>query len=172
MNSTRQLVGPVRQVAYIVDDVEAAALGWVKRFGIGPWRIKHGLRLDQCSYGGKLIDLDLSMASSYSNGLEVELIAQPEGPASMYSDFLQRNGPGAHHLCFFPADYAAAEAHLLATGMHVTLEGAIRGTRFAYFDDGLGQVIELADVSADGLAVRAERAAMADTWDGTEPLRV
>lgn len=171
MNTTRQLLGPVRQVAYIVDGVEVAALGWVKRFGIGPWRIKHGLRLDQCSYDGKPIDLELSLASSYSNGLEVELIAQPEGPASMYSHFLRRNGPGAHHLCYFPADYTAAEAHLLATGMHIALQGAIRDTKFAYFDDGLGQVIELADVSADGLVARAERAVAAETWDGKEPLR-
>jgi hypothetical protein len=32
----RDLLGPVRQVGYIVDDIEAAALDWVNRFGIGP----------------------------------------------------------------------------------------------------------------------------------------
>lgn len=168
---TRALLGPIRQVAYIVSDVEVAALTWVDRSGIGPWRVRHGLAVDDCSYGGEPIDIELSIASSYSNGLELELIAQHDGPASMYSDFLDRYGPGVQHVCFYPGDYSAARQHLVASGMDVVLQGAIRGTRFAYLGDGLGQVIEIAAVSAEALALRAERAAAAERWDGTEPLR-
>ena len=90
----------------------------------------------------------------------------------MYSDFLANQGPGAQHLCFYPADYDAAFAHLTTAGMDVVLDGVIAGTRFAYLGDEAGQVLEIADVSAEGLAARADRTAAAAEWDGEDPIRV
>jgi hypothetical protein len=167
----RDLLGPVRQVAYIVEDVEQAALGWVQRFGVGPWRVKRDLRLDDCWFEGGSIDVALDIASSYSQGVEIELITQRGGPRSMYSAFLDERGPGAQHVCFYPTHYGAARNHLIETGMRVVLEGAIHSTAFAYLDDGDGQVIEIADVDTVGIAARGERAAVADDWDGSDPIR-
>ncbi len=82
----RDLLGPVRQVGYIVDDIEAAALDWVTRFGIGPWRVKTSVVFDSCTYRGVAIDVDIAIATATSDGLEIELIAPKGGPASMYSD--------------------------------------------------------------------------------------
>lgn len=164
------LLGPVRQIGYVVDDVEVAAADWVRRLGIGPWRVQHGLVLDHCRYKGEPIDIDLSIASSYSNGIEIELISQNAGPASMYSDFLAQSGPGAQHVCFYPLDYPASLESLQAEGMTIVLDGAIGGTPFAYLSDGAGQVIEIADVSPEGRAARTVRAE--DEWDGEDPIRV
>lgn len=169
VTAAREILGPVRQVGYIVADIEDAALDWVRRAGVGPWRVKHGIKFDECTYRGKAIDVEVNIASSYSNGLEIELIAQPWGEPSMYSDFLTDSGAGAQHICFYPTDYSAGLAHLLDAGMHVELDGLIRGIEFAYLSDGAGQLIEIADVPADGLAARIERATTAATWDGTEP---
>lgn len=160
----------MRQVGYIVTDAEAAAHSWVERLGIGPWRVKHGITFDECTYLGRLVDIEVSIASAYSAGIEIELIAQPGGPASMYTDFAAHSGVGAQHVCFYPADYPAALAHLLATGMDVVLTGVIGGVDFAYLGDGRGQVIEIADVPAGGLASRVERANAAPTWDGVDPI--
>lgn len=170
-SALRTLLGPVRQVGYIVTDVHAAAQRWVDRFGVGPWRIKEGLTFASCRYLGKAIDVQVDLASSSSAGVEVEFIAQTGGDPSMYSQFVQTRGPGAQHLCFYPSDYQQALAHLSGSGMRVVLDGTIGTTPFCYLDDGAGSVIELADISADGLAARADRAEQAARWDGENPLR-
>ena len=160
----------MRQVGYIVTDVEVAAHTWVERLGIGPWRVKHGIVFDNCQYLGTPINIEVSIASSYSAGIEIELIAQPDGPTSMYSDFAQQSGAGAQHVCFYPADYPEALDHLLTSGMDVVLSGAIGGVDFAYLGDGQGQLVEIADLAASGLASRAAHADAAPTWDGTDPI--
>lgn len=168
--NVRDLLGPVRQVGYIVEDIEEAALDWVNRFGIGPWRLKPSVIFDTCTYRGQAIDVDIAIGSATSNGLEIELIGPKGGPASMYSDFLATNGPGAQHICYYPTDYAAAHAHFIATGLGPVLEGTIHGVEFAYMEDRRGQMIEIADLSDLALKLRNERALAAETWDGTNPL--
>jgi catechol 2,3-dioxygenase-like lactoylglutathione lyase family enzyme len=166
----RGLLGPVRQVGYIVDDVEASALDWANRLGIGPWRLQPNVVFETCRYRGRVIDVDIAMATAMSNGLEIELIAPNEGPASMYSDFLASNGPGAQHVCHYPTDYTAAHAHLTGSGLSVVLDGSIHGVRFAYMEDGRGHLIEIADLPDAALESRAARAAAATTWDGSDPI--
>ena len=63
-------------------------------------------------------------------------------------------------------------ANLLDAGMEPLLDGAIAGTRFCYVHDDTGQVIEIADVSPQGVAARVARGEAADDWDGTDPVRV
>lgn len=167
----RDLLGPVRQVGYIVDDIEVTALDWVHRFGIGPWRIKPSVVFDHCTYRGQAIDVDIAIGSATSDGLEIELIAPKGGAASMYSDFLDTNGPGAQHVCYYPTDYDAAHAHFIASGLEPVLEGSIHGVTFAYMEDGRGQMIEIARLSEAGLEARGQRAVASKTWDGTHPLR-
>lgn len=153
----KDVLGPLRQIGYVVHDVDAAAQSWVDRFGIGPWRVKHGIELE-----GRTV----SIASSYSGGIEVELIAQSAGPPSMYTRALER-GPGAQHVCFFPSNYDAALEHMLGSGMTVEFSGQIGDVRFCYASDGEGQVVEIADLGAESLALRAERSAAAAQWTGS-----
>ncbi len=165
-DALRELLGPVRQIGYVVADVEASARSWATRTGVGPWRVRHNIAFDHCTFRGQRIDVEVSIASSYTDGVELECIAQSSGPASMYTEHLRR-APGAQHVCFYPANYDQALHHLQTTGMHVELDGAIGGTRFAYLDDGHGQVLEIADVSAKGLNARLARAEMAAHWLGS-----
>ena len=64
----RDLLGPVRQVGYIVADVEASARAWVDRLGVGPWRIQHGVTFDECTYDGRSIDIEVSIAIDITQG--------------------------------------------------------------------------------------------------------
>lgn len=170
--STRQLLGPIRQIGFVVADVEDAARDWTGRFGIGPWRIKHGIRFTGLRYGDRPIDIEVSIATSYSERSEVKLVAQTEGPASMYSDHLTEQGPGAQHVCFYPSDYTAA-CHLFATsGATLVMRGMIGDREFSYFDDGHGQVVELVDIEAAALTARGERIEAARHWDGSDPIQV
>jgi hypothetical protein len=166
------VLGPVGQLGYVVHDAEAAAHDWARRSGIGPWRVMHGLRFDYCRTGGREVDMVVTIASAYSGGVEIELIAPPEGVPSMYADFLAAGGLGAHHVCFYPQDYATARASLEADGMVPLLEGALWGIPFVYLGDHRGQVIELGDLAPTVREGRVRRIAEAAAWDGTDPVRV
>lgn len=170
--STRRLLGPIRQVGYVVADVEAAARSWTERIGIGPWRIKHGIRFAECLYGGQPIDIEVSIAAGYSGGAEVKLMAQTDGPPSMYSDFLTRTGPGAQHVCFYPTDFAAACELFSGSGATLVMRGVIGNRNFSYFDDGHGQVVELVDIDPAAIAARELRIDAARSWDGSDPIQV
>ena len=168
----REMLGPVRQLGYVVADIEAAATDWVSRLGIGPWRIKHGITFGDCQYMGNPVDVEVGIATAFSGGFELKLMAQTRGPKTMYSDFFDSSGPGAQHVCFYPTDFAAARDLMVATGSSVVFSGLVGATDFAYLDDGAGQVVELAAVPADRLGSRTQRASAATTWDGTNPLEV
>src|SRR3954464_3653585 len=45
------LPGPVRQVGYVVDDLDRAIAGWLE-LGVGPWFVMRGLAL-QADYRGR-----------------------------------------------------------------------------------------------------------------------
>ncbi len=170
--NTRQLLGPLRQIGYVVAGVEDAARDWTRRFGIGPWRIKHGIRFSGLVYGDRPIDIEVSIASSYSSASEVKLMAQTDGPASMYSDHLAERGPGAQHVCFYPSDYAAACRLFATSGATLVMQGMIGDRDFSYFDDRQGQVVELVDIEASALGGRDERIEAARRWDGSDPIQV
>lgn len=168
----REMLGPVRQVGYVVADIEAAAMDWVSRLGIGPWRIKHGITFGDCQYMGEPVDVQVGIATAFSDGFELKLMAQTDGPNSVYSDFFDTSGPGAQHICFYPTDFVAARDLMVATGSSVVFSGLVGSTDFAYLDDGAGQVVELAAVPAEKLGARGQRASTAMAWDGTNALEV
>ncbi len=168
--ATRRLLGPVRQFGYVVADAEAAAQRWVG-LGIGPWRVLHGLTFDYCEYRGSNVEVEVSIAASYSGGIEIELIAPIAGQRSMYTDFLA-TGAGAQHVCFYPSDYEAASTHLLSVGFDIVLKGAIAGTDFAYFEDASGHVFEITDLPPDRILSRQHKADNAQAWEGDSPLRI
>lgn len=168
----RELLGPIRQVGYVVADIEAAAKDWVDRLGIGPWRVKHGITFHDCKYLGRPVDVEVGLATAFSAGTELKLLAHTGGPRSVYSDFFDTSGPGTQHVCFYPTDFGAARDLMVATGSSVVFNGRVGATDFAYLDDGRGQVVELAAVPPDRLGGRAERASAAEAWNGNEPLVV
>lgn len=170
--SARRLLGPMRQIGYVVASAEDAARDWTSRFGIGPWRIKHAIRFSGLVYCDRPIDIEVSIATSYSETSEVKLMAQTDGPASMYSDHLTERGPGAQHVCFYPRDYAGACDLFATSGATLVMRGRIGGREFSYFDDGHGQVVELVDIEAAALAARDARIEAARQWDGSDPMRV
>lgn len=65
---------------------------------------------------------------------KIELL-EPTGPDSPIARFLEKNGPGIHHIAYEVADIAAAIAQLLASGARMIDEqprpGA-HGTRIAF----------------------------------------
>lgn len=81
---------------------------------------------------------------------KIELL-EPTAPESAVAKFLEKNGPGVHHLAFEVADIAAAIAHLELEGVKMIdrtpREGA-HGTRIAFIHpkSSNGVLTELCEV--------------------------
>lgn len=164
-------LGPLQQVGYVVSDVESSAKAWVRNCGIGPWRIKSKVSFDSCEYHGNASEITFNIATAFSDGIEIKLIAQESGPSSIYSDFLDLYGPGIQHACFYPADYEKALKVFLDNGASVIFEGVIGGAAFSYLKDALGQMIELVDLPTEVIDLRSKKALEGSNWDGSDPIR-
>lgn len=89
-------LGPIDQVAYIVEDMERAVPRYEALFG--PFTVS-AQSLPGCTVRGKSVDLEMKMAVSQSSPVEIELI-QPVKGESPWSEHLRDHGEGLHHVRF------------------------------------------------------------------------
>ncbi len=61
-------LGPIRQVAYITNDIEKAMKEWVN-IGVGPWFYVEKVPVENYQYKGKPYDLHMSVALSNSGDI-------------------------------------------------------------------------------------------------------
>ena len=62
---------------------------------------------DSCTYRGRPVDFTAHISFSYAGDTQLELIAPVTGE-SVYTEFLDRAGPGLHHICIEVDDVDAA----------------------------------------------------------------
>ena len=106
----------VRQLAYVVRDLDAALKYWTENLKAGPFFLfEHCPLLDQ-KYLGKPGNADVTLALGNSGGLQIELIYQHNDAPSVYKEFLDAGRVGVHHFGLMPVDYAAACAEYRARG--------------------------------------------------------
>ena len=78
------LPGAIRQIGYVVTDLDQVLASWVE-LGVGPWLVIRGLPM-RALYRGQPCDTKLSLAMSNSGELQIELIQQEDTlPASTRS---------------------------------------------------------------------------------------
>lgn len=126
------------QIGAVVRDLEQSMRVLTERFGIGPFRVVE-LPLpegaDQQFLRGAPARFRTRQAFADLGTVELELIQPLEG-ISIWSEFLERHGPGLHHVRFNLPNLAAVTARLQSQGIGVTQAGAgIRdGTYWSNFD--------------------------------------
>ncbi len=89
-------LGPIEQVAYIVEDMDLAVPRYQALFG--PFSVSEQ-KLDDCTVRGTSADLEMKMAVNNSSPVEIELI-QPVKGDSPWSEHLESHGEGLHHVRF------------------------------------------------------------------------
>ena len=143
------LSGPMTQLAWVVDDIEAAEQELGRRNRVTHWTRLPDIRFgpDSCLFRGRPADFVAHISLSYVGDLQLELI-EPVSGDSIYTEFLAEQGPGLHHGCFEVPDLAAALAS--ATDYEVVQSGSMADgeIRFAYLEPGLVgfPVLELAQI--------------------------
>ena len=170
-----RLFGALRQMGYVVPDVEAAMRHWVEVCGVGPWFYAERLPLTSFSYGGKRYDdIHLSIALANSGEMQIELIQQRSDHPSMGREFLAANPKGGlQHWSSWPENYDELYQRALANGYVVGQEGDAPRGRFVYFrnEGHPGTVIEMSHATPMRRRIFDAVRDAAVGWDGRDPVR-
>lgn len=151
--------GPMTQVAWVTDDLDATEFALSAQFGVTRWTQMGEVHFgpDSCTYRGEPADFHALVSLGYSGDLQLELI-QPVRGDSIYTEHLRDHGPGLHHTCFEVDDMAVALREADADGWTCIQQGSMAGLmEFAYLEKpGSGtSIIELARISDDLQAMYA-----------------
>lgn len=165
---------PIRQIAYFVPDVVAAAKAHMATFGSGPYYVAEHIPLTLSLYRGVPADLDHSSAYGQWGDLMVEFVQQNNDGPSVFRDMYPDGGQGMHHVALIVDDIQAAmhryEAAGHATGLYAEVEP---GVGFAMMDcvASLGHFIELYEPTPQLLAVYDLVRSAAQDFSGVDPIR-
>lgn len=166
--------GEIRQLGYVVHDIEAAMDYWSRTLGVGPWYYNPKVPIRNFMYEGEQYEPHNSVALANSGPLQVELIQTRNDVPSMYRNFLQAGHTGLQHVAYWTEDYDADLTRLTAQGLRTVMSGEVgEQGRFVYFDTEFhpGAVIELSEVAGPkGKLFDLIRAASID-WDGKDSVR-
>lgn len=136
------------QIAWVATDLEATESALTAVLGAKKWIRVPGVHFgpDICTYRGNPADFVADISFSYAGDTQLELIAPVSGE-SVYSEFLDRSGPGLHHICREVDDVDEAVA-----GLEVVQRGTMPGgMEFAYVSAEAAGVpyIEIAHLSPE-----------------------
>jgi len=166
--------GEIRQLGYVVPDIEAAMDYWSRVLGVGPFFYAERVPVVNFTYRGAPSSPVTSVALANSGAVQVELIQQRNDAPTMYRDFVAAKGSGLQHVVYWTQNFDADMERRSARGFKVGMGGEVgaRG-RFVYFETEYhpGAVIELSEVEGPkGRMFDLIRNA-ATGWDGSDPVR-
>ncbi|WP_285712649.1 VOC family protein [Erythrobacter oryzae] len=167
---------PVRQLAYKVNDLEAAAAAHHRRFGSGPFFVLRHVALASSVHRGVARPFDHSSAYGQWGSVMVELVVQhnPDDSA-LHEMFPHGSGrEGLHHAALFVDDLEAAIARFASVGAPLAqLSVTQGGTAFAFVETraSLGHMLELYEPTEQLTAFYDFVAAAAQGWDGKDLIR-
>jgi hypothetical protein len=167
-------IGHFDQLGYVVPDIHAAMRHWTLVLGVGPFYLMPDVAIEGGYEDDTPVTVDMTVAFSYVGDTQIELI-QPLGDApSPYRTFAETHGgDGLHHICRFTDNFTADLRAIRAAQAPMRVYRATAGPmQLAYIEGDRpgGAVLEL--LSAPFMwATFADMAAVAKTWDGTDPVR-
>jgi methylmalonyl-CoA/ethylmalonyl-CoA epimerase len=140
----------IDHVAIVVDDIPAA---------LGFWRDGLGLEVTHVE---DVPDQESVVAFLPTGDSEVELV-KPSTAGSGVARFLERRGPGIHHICFEVADLESCLARLADHGVHLINRQPVVGTggkriAFIHPESTHGVLVELYELTQEEPEIRLARA--------------
>ncbi|MFE4501988.1 VOC family protein [Rhodococcus sp. NPDC056743] len=169
--------GPLRQLGYVVRDIDSALKYWIDVVGVGPFFFVEDQPLNDFLFRGEPSAPRFSVALAHSGSAQIELIQQHNNEPSAFREFTDRGLEGLQHVAYWTTDF---DRHLTESKQRglVELQSGRSGSgapdeRFVYFEESAypGTVVELSEVSGrKGNLFRAIEAA-SQGWDGSDPIR-
>jgi hypothetical protein len=165
--------GPIRQIAWVVRNLEESVANWLRVSGVGPWTCFRNVAMTG-TYRGEAAKVRMHVALGYQDGMEIELIEDLGPGPSPYRAPAGTPLIGMHHVAWFSDDVAADVARGRARGMNVSFEAANAVTRVAYLEDP-GEpklLLEFIEMNAVMRAGFDARLAAARAWQGADAVQV
>lgn len=170
-----QLFGPVRQMGYVVRDIESAMRNWTTTLHIGPfYYVDHAPVIELC-YLGIRRSPAVSIALAYSGHTQIELIQQHDQTPSAYLNFVNAGHEVLHHLGFFTEHYDLDLQRANEAGLDVEQSVVIDdpmgdSTYFASRGNGVAMLKLIAMRPANRELYEMVQSE-AVRWDGSGPVR-
>ncbi len=170
-----QSTGQIMQLAYVVEDIDAAIRWWIDDAKTGPWfLLPHFLGPDQ-TYRGEASTADVAIAMAFNGHMQIELIQPLDRNASVYRDAIATRGYGFHHVGIACDDVDAEIPAYLARGYTLDFRAAVpTGGSVAYMRPPAGAApgyIELIPATPGMDAHFTTFWQAAQGWDGNNPVR-
>jgi len=151
------------QLGIVVKSIDRSLPYYSKVLNIKPW-YRAEIEETEIFYKEKPIDVELDLAVGYSGALQFELIEVGKGDRNIYTDLIEKQGEGLHHLGFVVSEFDKGVETLRKYGFQRLQHGTLKTkgkaiTRFAYFDsiEHCGYIIELIQTTLLGISVGQSR---------------
>lgn len=173
-----RIFGPVRQTAYLVQDIERAMQEWMSVLGVGPFFYLKNHAAQGATFRGKPTDMRISLAFAQSGPIQIELVQQLNDGPSLFRESLDAgHGYGLHHLAFWTEQFDCDMARYLGAEYEAVQTAGLGGpnNRNAFIERSgpvhSGPAIEISEISGAKGEFFREIAAAAEAWDGVATVR-
>lgn len=147
------LPGRLDQIGVVVSDLDQAADGMRRTFGLEP-HLRQENVYRGAEYRGRQVDATVGVMLYDLGGVELEFLA-PRTTGNVWADHLESKGEGLHHIRFAIDDHDAIRKGMRDRGVDVYQAGdSVRGggVRYAYYDTVplLGFLTETLNIGSAG----------------------
>lgn len=176
MHRTNKIAQPIRQIAYFVPDIRAAALRHHALFGSGPYFLAENIPLKAAVHRGTPRPLDHSSAYGQWGDVMIEFVQQNNpGPSAFHDLHPEHSGrEGIHHVAVFVDDVDQELERYRSAAFETALRAEMNdGFVFAFVDTvaTLGHMIELYAPLPQLTGFYAMVADTAKSFDGVDVIR-
>jgi len=169
-------LGPIHHLAYVVDDLEAAAKSLNEQFGAGPFLYLDEVPVEDVTSRGEPAEFLHGSAFGMCNGVPVELMVIAKMAPERAAERFAGATPGLHHVAYAVpvAERDAIQAELESAGLPEYL-GARFGEDVVFtYHDGSGSLGHDIELHADSEGLRGFFSMIegaAEGWDGSDLMR-
>lgn len=143
--------GPIRQVAYIVSDIDAAIAHW-KTLGVKAFVVTRDVSPLQNAYyrGEKSLETPVHIGFGYHGVMQVELIEPLHTTPSIYAEAVERKITGVHHYAVCVEDFPTNYNYALDKGYEAVVDSGVDGLgRMSYVENpDTGVILEIIEWNA------------------------
>lgn len=159
--------GSIKQVAYVVEDLDASIEHWVQFVGVGPWTVYRNTMM-QGHCRGVATTVNMQVGLAYQDELQIELIQVTSSAPSPYRGASGQALIGMHHIARHSTDLDADIAAAQARGLRAAFTASNGVVRVAYMESARepGLLLELIEASPAVLEGFAAGVSAARDWDG------
>lgn len=167
---SRAHYGPIDQIGFVVEDLDAAVRSWSAVAGLGPWTVFRNAGLDGI-YGDQKGHVTMDVAMAYQGEVQIEIIQPTNDAPSPYRGADGKPLVGIHHVAWLTDDLDAELEKAVANGLRPVFRAHSDTVRVAYCEaDGQpGTLFEFIESEATRKLIEDGRIAARD-WDGTNPI--